>query len=134
MLARTQTLLEHTGELTQVGGWEVDLRSIRIAGLAPPLEPSFEDANKLFAPEACTQLGAAMQAAREHGTPYDLELRLQSADGQPKWGRTQGFAELQDGRAVRLYGTLQDISERRAVEEALRQANAQLLAKAEQRD
>ncbi len=143
VLARTQTLLEHTGELAQVGGWEVDLRSMkvfwtqqmfRIAGFAPPLEPSFEDANKLFAPEARTQLAAAMQAAREHGAAYDLELRLQSADGQPKWGRTQGFAELQDGRAVRLYGTLQDISERRAVEEALRQANAQLLAKAEQRD
>jgi PAS domain-containing protein len=40
---------------------------------------------------------------------------------------------MQGGHAVRLYGTLQDITERRAVEEALRQANAQLLTKAEQR-
>jgi two-component system CheB/CheR fusion protein len=142
-LARTQTLLEHTGELAQVGGWEVNLRTkkvfwtqqmFRIADMKPPLEPSFEDANKLFAPEARETLAAAMHAASEQGTPYDLELPLQSASGQPKWARTQGFAEMQNGRAVRLYGTLQDITERKAVAEALRQANAQLLAKAGQSD
>jgi two-component system CheB/CheR fusion protein len=141
-LVRTQKLLEHTGELAEVGGWEVNLHTMklfwtlqmfRIAGIDGPPEPSFEDFNRLFAPPSRPVLAAALQAAREHGTPYDLELSLLRPNGEPLWVRTQGFAEMQHGKAVRLFGTLQNVTARRAAEELLREANAKLLAQAQGR-
>jgi PAS domain S-box-containing protein len=126
-LARTTQMLEVTGTLAKVGGWEVDLgmmkltwtrETFKIAGLEPP-EPSLAEGINLFAPEARPTIAAAVQAAIDDGTPYDLELPIITGSGQLRWVHTQGQAELRDGKAVRLYGTFQDISASRQAQEAL---------------
>jgi PAS domain S-box-containing protein len=132
-LRRTTELLETTGALAQVGGWEVDLKSMKlswthetfsIAGIEPPVEPPLEDGINLFAPETRPAISAAVQAAIDHGTPYDLELPVVDAKGQHKWVRTQGFAELHDGKPIRIYGTFQDITQRRAQQASLAESEA----------
>ncbi len=121
-LAIAAELQERTGELAQVGGWQVDLQNMkltwtretfRIAEVQGTIEPPLEDGINLFAPEARATMSAAVQAAMETGTPYDLELPIIGALGTHKWVRTQGFAVMQDGKAIRLHGTFQDITQRK---------------------
>ena len=124
-LAIAAELQERTGELAQVGGWQVDLQSMkltwtretfRIAEVQGTVEPPLEDGINLFAPEARATISAAVQAAMDTGTPYDLELPIIGALGTHKWVRTQGFAVMQDGKAIRLHGTFQDITQRKQAE------------------
>ena len=121
-LLRSAEMLDRTGALAGVGGWEVDLQTMklswtrqtfRIAEIDPPVEPDLHAGIQLFAPEARPVIAAAVQSAIDVGTPYDLELPLITATGQQRWVRTQGFAERQDGKATRIFGTFQDITDER---------------------
>jgi PAS domain S-box-containing protein len=126
-LARATALLERTGELAKVGGWELDLRTMqlswtretfRIAEVDSGIEPTFAMGIDHYEPEARPVIAAAIQAATAHGTPYDLELPFVTAKGRRIWVRTQGFATMEDGRAVVLSGTFQDITARKQEEQA----------------
>ena len=70
-----------------------------------------------------------MQAAIDAGTPYDLELPLITGAGRHLWVRTQGYAEWQDGKVVRIYGTFQDITAQRLAAEELREREAELVTR-----
>jgi two-component system CheB/CheR fusion protein len=65
----------------------------------------------------------AIQAAIDHGIPWLFEQPLVTAKGRHIWVRAQGVAEMQGGKAVRLFGAIQEITERKQVEESLRKAN-----------
>ena len=56
----------------------------------------------------------AIQAMRNHiklGTDYDMALRFVCADGGYRWFRTRGVAQRNDGRAVRMAGSITDITD-----------------------
>ena len=124
-LLRTSEMLERTGELGKIGGWSMDLpatkltwtrETFRITEIEPPIEPPLAEAINLFAPEARPTFSAAVQAAIEHGTHYDLELPVITAKGNHRWVHTQGFAESRDGVTIRIYGTFQDITAQKQVQ------------------
>jgi two-component sensor histidine kinase/DNA-binding response OmpR family regulator len=124
-LAKTSQLLEYTGELAKVGGWQVDLNTMKlswtlqtfkIADIEPPNEPPLEEGINLFAPQARPIISEAIQIAIETGKPYDLQLPIITSKGRKAWVQTQGFVETREGKAIRLYGTFQDITERRMTE------------------
>ena len=75
-------------------------------------------------------LRAGLQAGIDHGIPWDFELPMVTARGRAIWVRTQGHAVLENGKAIKLVGAIQDITERREVQEALRLANELLLKQA----
>ena len=55
-----------------------------------------------------------IQAMRNHiklGTDYDMALRFVCADGGYRWFRTRGVAQRNDGRAVRMAGSITDITD-----------------------
>lgn len=62
------------------------------------------------------------------GRPFDREYRIvRLNDKQERWVHGLGKLEMDDdGRVVRMVGTIQDITERKQVEEALRQQEARL--------
>ena len=124
-LAIAAALQERTGEIAQVGGWQVDLHTMelnwtretfRIAEVQGTKEPALAEGINLFAPQARPTITAAIQAAVDHGTPYDLELPIIGALGTHKWVRTQGFAVMAGSKAIRLHGTFQDITQRKQAE------------------
>lgn len=132
-LLKTTELLEKTGELAKVGGWQVDLHSMKltwtiqtfnIAGIDPPNEPPLEEGINLFAPEVRPIIQAAIDKTIATGTPYDLELPIINGKGMRRWVQTQGFAEMQAGVAIRLYGTFQDITSRKVAEIELKISEA----------
>jgi PAS domain S-box-containing protein len=127
-IAQTTEILERTGSMAKIGGWSMDLKTMklfctsetfRIAEVDPPVKPELANGIYLFAPEARPTIAAAVQAAIDHGTPFDLELPLITRKRQHRWVKTQGFAEMQGRKAVRIYGTFQDITERKQTETLL---------------
>ncbi|MBI4468468.1 MAG: PAS domain S-box protein [Acidobacteria bacterium] len=132
-LRRSHDLLNLTGQMAGVGGWELDLATqsvtwtqevYRIHEVDPATRVNLADAINFYAPEARPVIAAAVQACIDSGTPWDLELPLITAQGRHIWVRAQGTAEIQGGRAVRLYGAFQDITDRKQAIVALREANA----------
>ncbi len=68
------------------------------------------------------------------GQPYAIELRLRCKDEAYRWFISRGQANFNDeGRAVRMVGTLSNISERKQAEEALRNFNSKLEARVKDR-
>ncbi len=133
-LERTAELLERTGQVAKVGGWELDLETkkmfwsletCRIHELDPPEAPSFEQGLNLFAPEARPVIQAAIQAAIDDGISYDLELRKFTVKGRSIWIRTQGSPVIEDGKVVKLIGAFHDITARKLAE--LESANERLV-------
>ncbi|WP_332775470.1 PAS domain S-box protein [Polaromonas sp.] len=127
-VAHTTDLLHRTGEMAMVGGWEVILDGMRttnseqvyrIHDLEPGAPLGLDDAMSFYAPEAQPVFRAAVQAAIENATPWDLELPMITAMGRSIWVRTQGRAYPQDGKVVRLAGAVQDITARKRSELAL---------------
>ncbi|KAF0170548.1 MAG: Multi-sensor hybrid histidine kinase [Limisphaerales bacterium] len=128
-LTRTSELLERTGEIALIGGWELDLRTktvfwsqqtCRIHEVEPSVAPALDQAIQFYAPEARPVIQAAVQAGIDHGTPWDLELPLVTAKGRPVWVRAQGSAVTEAGKVVKLQGAFQDITERKRIEQSLR--------------
>lgn len=127
-LHRTSEMLRQTGELAQVGGWELDLQTnklswtletFRIVEISSQHAPAPDQAITLFAEEVRPVVAAAAQKTMETGEPYDLELPIITAKGKHKWVRTQGFAVTEDGKVTKLRGTFQDITERHQATEKL---------------
>ena len=128
-LANTVEMLNRTGELAMVGGWEIDLndtrlvysdQTYRIYDLLPGAPISADAAKQAYPPEARLLFEAAVNAAVNNGTPWDLELPLITRSGRSIWVRSQGQAIRQGDRTVKLAGALQDITVQRNSREQLK--------------
>lgn len=141
-LRRSEALLLQTGQMAKVGGWELDLRTMnlywsretyQIHEVDPSVQPDLESALDFYADEARPILRRAVQEATEEGDPYDLELPFVTAKGRALWIRTIGQAEFVEGKCVRLFGTFQDVTEPKQVEEELRLARDELEIRVQER-
>jgi signal transduction histidine kinase/FixJ family two-component response regulator len=134
-LGKTNALLEETGRMARVGGWEFDIDTgkqvwtpevYRIHEVDPDFEPTVEKGISFYASEAVPVMSEAVNRAIEDGEPYDLELRFITAKGNERWVHAIGRAEREGGKTVKVHGTLQDITERKQAEEALQHMNLEL--------
>ncbi|MDR3553745.1 MAG: PAS domain S-box protein [Syntrophobacteraceae bacterium] len=132
-LRRNQNMLARTESITHVGSWQWDVSSdtlkwskemFRIMGREPSEKPpSFAEYLQSYPPEEMARLSRAVETSLTRGAPYELELRSVLADGTIRVCLARGQAEmLPEGRPGRLYGSLQDITERKQAEEALQKA------------
>jgi diguanylate cyclase (GGDEF)-like protein/PAS domain S-box-containing protein len=74
--------------------------------------------NPSFAPDDAQ---GTLRANIERGEPFEIEYRITAPDGQPQWLAARGVP-MHDaaGRVYRMIGVSQDISARKAREEAVR--------------
>ena len=129
MLALQARLLEQTQACAQIGGWEYDCaentllwtdQTYRIHELSPLTHrPTVQAAIAFYAPASIPVITAAFNRGVEHGTPWDLELELITSTRRAIWVRATGKSERVNGRTVRIYGSFQDITERKQSEQAL---------------
>src|SRR5690606_40834810 len=68
----------------------------------------------------CLRLDAALRRAIDNNLPIDLEVEGTHADGSPLWLCIIGEAEINRSEGTSITGTLQDITERKQEQEALR--------------
>ncbi len=120
-LRRSEDLLNRTGALAQVGGWELDItrgivtwseQTCRIHGVEPGYQPQLAEAIEFYAPQARPVIEGAVAKAMTDGQDWDLELPFIQRSGQRIWVRAVGHAEFEGGKPVRLFGAFQDITQR----------------------
>lgn len=130
-LKKSEELLKRTNEIAKIGGWEIELPSMKtfltehtfhIYEIDPSeLTPTIEAGIKYYAPEARPIIKAAVKAAVEDGTPYELELPFITAKGRNIWIHTKCEPIFENGKITKLTGTFQDITESKQAEEKIAQ-------------
>ncbi len=123
-----QVLLEQTGSIANVGGWQLDIPSQqvtwstqtrRIHEVDDSFTPTVATALAFHDPSTRDRLEQAVAAAMEHGTPWDFEGKLYTARGRTIWVHISGAARFSDGKPVELYGAVQDITHQKEMERNL---------------
>lgn len=140
-LERYRDILAKAQTIANIGAWEADLRRDEswtteqvneIYGLPPDEEIGIGEGIDYFHPDDRPIIEEAFERAIETGEPYDLELRVEGEDGERRWVRAQADPHLEDGEAVRIRGTFQDITERKERERELERSRRRLQALFEQ--
>jgi PAS domain S-box-containing protein len=65
----------------------------------------------------------AFDNAVKKGIPFDVEIPITTGKGNSRWIRVIGETEFVNGKCARVYGSVQDIDQRKKAEEALRISN-----------
>ena len=74
----------------------------------------------LLHPDDIQRTQEAMRAHLEDDQPYDIELRLQAKNKDYKWFQSRAQASRdENGKAIRMVGSIRDITERKHFEHAL---------------
>ncbi|HOE66561.1 MAG TPA: PAS domain S-box protein [Candidatus Hydrogenedentes bacterium] len=137
-LRESHAMLARTESIAHIGSWEwiVDEDQVRWSDELFRLfqrnpaqgAPSFAEQARLFVAEDMQRLQLAVKRCLTDGTPYELELRIIRTDGEIRHCVARGRAEhIAKGRVLRLAGSLQDITERKRIEENLRETSLRLL-------
>src|SRR5208282_6748793 len=129
-IQRLSHLLRESQSLARVGGWEIDMQTgthywteetFKILETEPAeVPPSMESALGFYVPEAVPVIREAVRKLLEEGCSYELDLEMITAKGHRIWVNTIGCVETVQGRTIRLYGFIQDITKRKRAEQALR--------------
>ncbi len=124
-LKRREQLLAQSSRLARIGGWEADLETgtltfsdelYTINEISPGTPLDRQQLLQRLREEDRAQLDAARMRLRKSGAPFDLEVEFTTAAGNQRWARVMGDGELREGKVTRLYGAVQDITERKLAE------------------
>lgn len=137
-LRQQQADLAEAQRIARAGSWEwlVGTEVIhwsdemyRITGRNPALgAPSYSERKRLYSPDNWQRIQSAVETSVTTGKPYKLDVELQREDGGTVWTTARGEVERDSaGKVVKLRGTIQDISERKSLEQE-RTDHAQRLA------
>ncbi len=131
-----QDLLIKSNSMGKVGSWEIDIIDGKVywsdithqireteLGFVPTLETGIHHFKEGKDKEIITQ---RVKECKLNGTPWDEELQIVTFKGNLKWIRTIGQAEMLNGKCIRIYGSFQDIDERKKAELKVKQATLQL--------
>lgn len=129
-LNRNDKILKHVSRLAKIGGWEYDLvnQSIHwsdqvyeihevMLGTAIELTSALD----FYEPEARAMVAQNLRKTIKTGEPFEFECNITTALGNLRNIRSTGEVEFENNRAVRVFGTFQDITDQRTTEAQARQ-------------
>ena len=152
VMRENERVLAEAQELAHVGSWELDLgdpedlsrnrvrwsaETYRIFGLTPgEVEATYDLCLQLVHDDDRETLADAVQRAVREGRPLQVEHRIVRPDGVVRVVQQRGtVARDPTGRSLRITGTCQDVTDRKAAETQLRDhaaENRRLFQQAEQ--
>ncbi|MEN9839788.1 MAG: hypothetical protein RL177_1267, partial [Bacteroidota bacterium] len=130
---KTLHLLEEIGHVNHLGGWVYDPNTdsliwtsttYSLFGVDPSVKPGPYDAILYFKEEDRASLEAAFRQALREGTPYDFDLQIRRTDGTEIWLNASGRAVMRENKVDYLYGSFQNIDERKKNELALMESES----------
>ena len=132
-LRRSQMMLARTEGIAQVGSWEWEIKTDKVTWSEELFRIFLLDPDKgapnwaehhslmLYHPDDLANLGEAAELAMTEGEPYELELRAIRRDGETRIVLAKGFPDVgPDRNTERLFGSVQDITERKKQDERMR--------------
>src|SRR5674476_760642 len=134
-LLRKNTLLKLTGETAQIGGWEFDTETkilnwteevYHIHEVDFTFNINISIAISFYAPASRLAIKDALNMIIEYGEPFDLELELITEKGNHRWVQSIGKSYQENGKTKKVYGSFQDITDRKRVEFEIQNKNEEL--------
>jgi len=129
-ILEARRMLEESQRMAKLGAWKYDVLTgthvwsdevYRIHGVDKSFKLGDLDTHvAFFTPECRPIIREAFLRAVEQGEPYDLELEFIRANGERIWTRASARPSIVDGRVVRVDGNFMDITERKRVEQELK--------------
>jgi hypothetical protein len=129
-LLRSEQRLKEIQELASLGTWELNVETgevqwghetFRIMGV-PILEraPNVQEFIEMVHVDDRQRLKQAVDNAIQHGSVYQLQIRIIRPDGKQRTCIARGRPIEREGRIVELFGTMFDITDRKTQEDLLR--------------
>lgn len=126
-LRKSEERLREAQAIAHLGSWDWDIRAntlywsdeiYRIFGLKPQeFGATYEAFLSLVHPDDRAALSAAVTGALDNRLPYEINHRIVRPDGTERTVHESGAVTRDaDGRAVRMAGTVQDVTEHRKME------------------
>lgn len=136
-LPHREQQLKEAQQLARLGSWEWEMGEntivwsdelYRIFGVAPQeFQATYEGFLSHVHPKHREMVNRSVARALESNVPFEVELDVLRPDGSIRACRALGrVVRDEQGNPVRMHGTNQDITEAKATEAALRNANARL--------
>jgi PAS domain S-box-containing protein len=123
--AKNEALLEQTNKIAKIGSWEMDLinqegdnvywsSSIKeILEIDINYTPTLKDGIEFHIGESRGRIEKALMLLINEGVEFDEEVLLRTTKGNERWCRAIGKSEVINGKRTRIYGSYQDIHERK---------------------
>ena len=130
-LRKSQELLNATGRIARLGGWELNPVTMGVAWTdvlydlheqPGDYRPELADLPAFYPGDSAGRLRRALEDAAEKGESFDMVLPFVTAKGNRRWVHAVGRAWRQGGRTERVAGTFQDITEKVEAEKALQES------------
>jgi PAS domain S-box-containing protein len=123
--AKNEELLEEVTNMARVGSWELDLinqdgESIywspilrEIVEVDDSYNPTLTGGIEFHVGESKERIQKALDLLISDGIEFDEEVLLRSPKGNERWNRCIGKREMVNGKCIRIYGSYQDIHQRK---------------------
>ncbi|MEH8184984.1 PAS domain S-box protein [Aeromonas allosaccharophila] len=129
-LRRNEVILRESQHLAKIGNWRWHIADdthfwsqeiYRIYGRDPALPPAiYPEVKKYFSQEGWRAISQAVERCLQDGQPYECDAEVLHEHEGSVWIIARGAAlRNSDGTIVELYGTVQDITERKLAEQQL---------------
>lgn len=121
-LSVRERLEREANQLAHVGAWRMDIGSQetywsdevrRIFEVDESFVPTMENVHTFYTPESDVRALKALDTIIRTGESQYIDLQITTAKGRSAWIHMILKCEMEGGRPVRLYGALQDITQRR---------------------
>jgi len=133
---RREELLMKSERVARIGGWEVDVEvgkvywtqiTREIHEVEDDYVPNLEEGINFYKKgRSRIEITRLVSEAMVSGAPWDIELQIVTAKGNELWVRSKGETEIVNGKCVRIYGTFQDIDDKKKIELEYQQVSDRL--------
>lgn len=125
-----EELLQKANELARIGGWEVDIQNNTI--FWSDITKEIHEVEPDYVPDLQTGINFYKKGISRNkfnkyirqgyitGKSWDDEFQIVTAKGNERWIRVIGEVELVNGKYTRIYGSFQDIDQRKKAEEKIK--------------
>lgn len=123
---RREEIFLKAQKVAKIGGWELDLvtndifwtdTTKEIHEVPSDFQANLENAITFYkAGEHRNHITELVNEALAKGTSWDTELIIITAKGKERWVHAKGETEMLNGKCVRIFGTFQDIDEKKKAE------------------
>jgi diguanylate cyclase (GGDEF)-like protein/PAS domain S-box-containing protein len=136
-LRESERQLKEAQQVTHIGHWNWDIATnvvswsdelYRMFGLKPQAMPiTYEVFLSFIHPEDRKKVNEAVQKMMKDHLPFHQDRRIVWRDGTVRVHHSQGRVEFDSAeKPIRMYGTAQDITDRKQAEERLQQSEEEL--------
>ena len=126
-IRRSQESMAEAQAISHIGSFQFDVRSgvaewsdeqYRIFGYKPgSVEPTYETFMSVVHPDDRAQVEADYRSFVAEGVSSEYEFRIRRDDGSERWVHGRLYTSMENGELIGVYGTNQDVTERRIAEQ-----------------